>query len=358
MCPTDGAANGGGGGGEAGEPAAAAAVKEEGGGARGLAMALHRQDEGAIPDMITVIQTKMGQDSAPAADGAAAAGGTDAAAADAAGVVGEGAVEAATAAAAEEAAMPMSERNDSGLSESGVKESRFSADQLALGRMPDQDFKYFRLVLMQETLYAKMLDGWEQRMGVDLVRDSLSMLRMARKGLSQRELEELLQIEETGRTAAWRDLAEALHTDIRVKSEGLLGFVYSAFRLAVERRYLRTEADRRRLQLRLAEYFERQHTPHAHEGGSDAPSQMVAVPGKAGVRLPAQELPYVLEGAGEWKRLRKCLSASLDMLHQLYNDKDKGDLLRFWRHGDAASSQAGYEDAAKCYSEQLNIVCI
>ena len=78
--------------------------------------------------------------------------------------------------------------------------------------MPDQDFKYFRLVLMQETLYAKMLDGWEQRMGVDLVRDSLSMLRMARKGLSQRELEELLQIEETGRTAAWLDLAEALHT--------------------------------------------------------------------------------------------------------------------------------------------------
>ena len=55
--------------------------------------------------------------------------------------------------------------------------------------------------------------------------------------------------------------AEALHTDIRVKSEGLLGFVYSAFRLAVERRYLRTEADRRRIQLRLAEYFERQHTP-------------------------------------------------------------------------------------------------
>ena len=128
MCPTDGAASGGGGG-RAGEPAAAAAVKEEGAGARGLAMALHRQDEGAIPDMITVIQTKMGQDSAPAADGAAAAGGTDAAAAaDAAGGVGEGAVEAAAAAAAEEAAMPMSERNDSGsgLSESGVKESRFS----------------------------------------------------------------------------------------------------------------------------------------------------------------------------------------------------------------------------------------
>ena len=50
-------------------------------------------------------------------------------------------------------------------------------------------------------------------------------------------------------------------------------------------------------------------------------------------RRTAKELPYVLESAGEWARLRKCLSSSLDMLHQLYNDKDKADLLRFWRQG-------------------------
>jgi hypothetical protein len=28
----------------------------------------------------------------------------------------------------------------------------------------------------QETLYAKMLEGWEKRMGVELVRDTLSIL--------------------------------------------------------------------------------------------------------------------------------------------------------------------------------------
>lgn len=48
-------------------------------------------------------------------------------------------------------------------------------------------------------------------------------------------------------------------------------------------------------------------------------------------RRTAKELPYMLESAGEWTRLRKCLSSSLDVLHQLYNDKDKADLLRFWR---------------------------
>ena len=125
-----------------GDHAAAAAVKEEGAGARGLAMALHRQDEGAIPDMITVIQTKMGQDGGPGAGGggaavAATAGGTDAAAtgADAAAVAVQGPVDADSAAA--EGAMPLGERHDSGLSDSGVKESRCCADLLALGRMPD-----------------------------------------------------------------------------------------------------------------------------------------------------------------------------------------------------------------------------
>jgi hypothetical protein len=81
------------------------------------------------------------------------------------------------------------------------KKSATSTDQLQLGRMPDQEFKYFRLVLMQETLYAKMLEGWEKRMGVELVRDSLSMLRIARQGLSQQELEEILQIHEKVITA-------------------------------------------------------------------------------------------------------------------------------------------------------------
>ena len=63
-----------------------------------------------------------------------------------------------------------------------------------------------------------MLEGWEQKMGVDLVQDSLSLLCLARqvashieswlyfltsmfKGLSQQELEDLLQVSEPFRLA-------------------------------------------------------------------------------------------------------------------------------------------------------------
>eukprot|EP00802_Teleaulax_amphioxeia_P005525 Tamp_05529.p1 GENE.Tamp_05529~~Tamp_05529.p1 ORF type:complete len:935 (-),score=201.39 Tamp_05529:142-2685(-) len=232
------------------------------------------------------------------------------------------------------------------------KKSVATSDTLQLGRLPDQEFKYFRLVLMQETLYARMLENWEKRMGVELVRESLSLLRTARQGLSKEELEEMLRIQERGLGQQWKDLAEALHADIKVKSEGLLGFVYSAFRLAVERRYLRNPEDLRRIQLQLAEYFEKKHSAMNAAG-----EQSVITKEGTATKRAANELPYVLESVGEWARLRKCLSSSLDMLYQLYNDKDKGDLLRFWRQGDnlvdESGAGVGYEAATKCYVERL-----
>ena len=53
----------------------------------------------------------------------------------------------------------------------------------------------------------------------------------------------LVHVAHAHKTCKTHTHGAALHTDIRVKSEGLLGFVYSAFRLAVERRYLRTGTD-------------------------------------------------------------------------------------------------------------------
>ena len=53
-----------------------------------------------------------------------------------------------------------------------------------------------RVSLAQETLYAKMLQRWEAKMGLELVRDSLSLLCISRQGLSLQELEEILKISE------------------------------------------------------------------------------------------------------------------------------------------------------------------
>eukprot|EP00960_Hanusia_phi_P040708 754601-Hanusia_phi.AAC.2 len=215
-------------------------------------------------------------------------------------------------------------------------------EKALFGRMPDQEFKYFRLVLMQETLYARMLEGWEQKMGLELVQDSLSLLCLARQGLSQQELEDLLQIKERGLDKQWVDLADALNADLAVRSQvlqpryqstglshmsmqGLLGFVYSAFRLAVERRYLRNPEDRRKIQLRLAEYFEKKHGSDAQRAANELPY---------GNRVEMHEVKSdgisALESVGEWSRLRECLSSSLDLLYQLYNDKDKVGILDYF----------------------------
>jgi tetratricopeptide (TPR) repeat protein len=209
-----------------------------------------------------------------------------------------------------------------------------AATTLNLSRLPDQEFRYFRLVLMQETLYAKMLENWEQKIGEELVRQALSLLCVSREGLSQQELEEMLQIKQRGLETQWHDLARDLNADLSMKSEGLLGFVYSAFRLAVERRYLKSPEQRRATEQQLAEYWEKK------------------VGGESEKRI-AGELPYVLERMGEWERLRTCLSSSLDVLYQLYNDASTADLLRFWRKGVELEEGSGYAAAAQTYIARL-----
>ena len=38
---------------------------------------------------------------------------------------------------------------------------------------------------------------------------------------------------------------------------------------------------------------------------------------------------------------------------QLYNDQDKGDLMRFWRQSPGEDEALGYEAATRCYLERL-----
>lgn len=191
-----------------------------------------------------------------------------------------------------------------------------------------QEFKYFRLVLMQENLYAKMLEAWEAKWGLPLVQETLSCIAMSQKGLSMQELKEIANIEEKGLLQSWEEMCDALNADLAVRSEGLLGFVYSAFRLAVERRYLQDSPSRKATQLRLAEFFERK--------------SLFLDDMDVGVSRVTNELPYVLEEMGEWARLRNCLSNSLDVMSHMYLKDNAQDLLRFWRQG---SDGVGYEIA-------------
>ena len=96
--------------------------------------------------------------------------------------------------------------------------------------LPEQDIKYIRLLLMQETLYAKMLDAWEQKWGVEIVRLTMSSLAMSKKGLKMEEIRDIVDIQSEGQSKVWEEMYAALNADLAVRSEGLLGFVYSAFR--------------------------------------------------------------------------------------------------------------------------------
>lgn len=107
---------------------------------------------------------------------------------------------------------------------------RDGADTVMFRSMPEQEFKYIRLVLMQETLYAKMLEGWEQKWGAEIVRTTMSCLAMSKKGLKMEEIRDIVDIQSEGQSQVWEEMYAALNADLCVRSEGLLGFVYSAFR--------------------------------------------------------------------------------------------------------------------------------
>ena len=107
------------------------------------------------------------------------------------------------------------------------------------------------------------------------------------------------------------------------------------YRLAVERRYLQTKESQKATQKRLAEYFEK-------KGKSSAEDDRKRV---------NSELPYALEELGEWSRLRGCLSNSLEVMSQLYENDNAQDLLRFWRLG---SDEIGtYQAASDTLKEKL-----
>jgi hypothetical protein len=138
-------------------------------------------------------------------------------------------------------------------------------------------------------LYALVLARWEadyERGRPHLVRDSLSLIWAARRGIRETELLELLG-EGTARPlphAHWSPLRLAAESNV-VDRDGLLGLPEGPFRMAVERRYLAGEGAGYAAHLRLADYFEL----------------------RADDVRKAEELLWQLSRAQAWDRLADCL---------------------------------------------------
>lgn len=137
------------------------------------------------------------------------------------------------------------------------------------------------------SLYAKVLERFEgdyegERPG--LVRDSMSALWSARRGLSEAELLDVLGGGELLPRVVWSPLYLAAEPSL-VSRSGLLGFFHDHLREAVARRYLPSEDARRAAHRRLADYF----APH-----------------ETGPRR-VDELPWQLARAEAWERLARLL---------------------------------------------------
>jgi tetratricopeptide (TPR) repeat protein len=142
-----------------------------------------------------------------------------------------------------------------------------------------------------DDLYEKVLERFEADYERDrpvLVRDAMSLLWAARRGLSEAELLDLLGSDGDPLPGAyWSPLYLAADQSL-VNRSGLLGFFHDYLRRAVERRYLGNEEPRRAAHLAVADYFE----------GRDLGLRKV------------DELPWQLARAGVWGRLSALLADS------------------------------------------------
>jgi len=133
-------------------------------------------------------------------------------------------------------------------------------------------------------LYKRILERYEEdyeREREGLVRETMTLLWAARRGLSETELLELLGTNGGPLPRAhWSPLFLAAEGSL-VSRSGLIGFVHDYLRQAVEDKYGTGEQPRQQAHLRLADYFGSQYL---------------------GARM-IDELPWQLAEAKSWQRL-------------------------------------------------------
>jgi tetratricopeptide (TPR) repeat protein len=188
-----------------------------------------------------------------------------------------------------------------------------------------------------EDLFGRILARHEEDYERDrpgLVRDAMSLLWAARRGLTESELLALLGSGEEDPLpfAHWAPLYYAAEHAL-IDRGGRLGFFFVAIRDAVRQRYLATEADERAAHARLAEFFETQNLlVRVTITGADLPPELAAFATGSDARLTnprqVEEIPWQLARAGEWARLAFKL-ADLDFFEEVWK-ASRTDAEAYW----------------------------
>ena len=159
--------------------------------------------------------------------------------------------------------------------------------------------------LLREVLLRWQGDYERDRPG--LVKDALSFILAARRGLSESELLEMLRPADLPKlpTAIWSPLRAALDESL-VERAGILNFAHDYLRQAVQDLFLPDEDTQDDIRLQLADFIEAQ-----------APSPR-----------SCDELPWLLFTARSFERLQHCL-LDIERFLLIYK-RDKDELRRYW----------------------------
>jgi tetratricopeptide (TPR) repeat protein len=174
----------------------------------------------------------------------------------------------------------------------------------------DPRIDYYLKAGTVQQLYEKILHRLEEdyeRERPGLVRDAMSLMWAARRGLAESELLGLLgEQDKSLPRAVWSPLYLAIEEAL-VNRSGLLAFFHDYLRQAVEHRYLKTDEDKRNEHLCLADYFEQ----------CDLDERKV------------EELPWQLQQAKVWERLKDCVG-DLNIFDKLRIDTKRYELVGYW----------------------------
>lgn len=149
-----------------------------------------------------------------------------------------------------------------------------------------------------------------------LVGDVLSLIWVSRRGLTESELLDILNIPHS----LWSPLHLAMEESL-VSRSGFLTFFHDYMRQAVEARYLRPQNRYNQYRMRIVSYFNR--------------------PSAVGVeKRRCEEVPYQLMSANDFGQLADCIT-DLEMFKLLSADEYKFDLYQYWQE---ATKHTSVED--------------
>ena len=168
--------------------------------------------------------------------------------------------------------------------------------------------------LLREVLLRWQGDYERDRPG--LVKDALSFILAARRGLSESELLEMLRPADLPKlpTAIWSPLRAALDESL-VERAGILNFAHDYLRRAVQGLYLPDSESKKNIRLLLADYFE------------------VLEPSLRS----CDELPWLLHQSKASTRLKECL-LDLDRF-TLFVQNNQFELRNYWYYIDTQNEQ-------------------